>query len=56
MTFEVLQTFIQTTGFPIAACVFMYWQNTKNTEAINELRVVITELTTLIKEGKQHEH
>lgn len=44
---------ISNVGFPICACVFMYIQNTKTLEkmenTINELKVTITELTTYIK-------
>lgn len=45
-------SFIQTTGFPIAACVFMYLQSTQSiekvTEAINEMRLAITKLEASI--------
>lgn len=46
-------TIISNVGFPICACIFMYVQNTKTLEkmenTINELKLTITELTTYIK-------
>ena len=45
-------SFIQSTGFPIAACVFMYLQSTQSigkvTEAINDMRLAITKLEASI--------
>lgn len=49
---EILVT-ISNFGFPIVACVFMYIQNTKTLEkmenTINELKDTIKDLTSYIK-------
>ena len=48
---------ISNVGFPISAFLLMYWQNktviTKNTEALNELRVVVAELGTRYYKAKR---
>lgn len=60
MDVQAITTIIGTLGFPIAACIALFWklqqeQEThkseveKLTEAINEMRNVMTELSTYIK-------
>ena len=43
-------TFITTVGFPIAACVALFWQNSKMSQMIQNNTEAILELTTIIKE------
>lgn len=37
-------------GFPIFVAVYMMMQNQKLTETINDLKIAITELSTLLKD------
>lgn len=59
-----IATMISTLGFPIAMCLLMWYQNSELTkthkEETNELKkaienntVILTELTTLIKNQKE---
>ena len=50
---EMLQA-ISTVGFPIAACVALYYQNLKTTKAIGDLTGAITELK-IYMENSKHE-
>lgn len=51
--YDEILTLVSNVGFPICACVFMYIQNTRTLEkmenTISELKVTITDLTTYIK-------
>jgi len=48
---------ISNVGFPISAFLLMYWHNkttiTKNTEALIELKVVVAEISTLVRNSKR---
>lgn len=55
MDVQTVSTFISTVGFPIAACVALYLQNVKMSEALNNNTLALTELSTLIKEGKKQD-
>lgn len=45
-----ITTLITTVGFPIAACIALFWQNLKMSEMISNNTNAILELTTIIKE------
>ena len=60
MDVQAITTIIGTLGFPIAACIALFWKLEQEqelhktevdrlTEAINEMRNVMTELSTYIK-------
>lgn len=55
MDVQAISTFISTVGFPIAACIALYLQNVKMSEALNNNTLALTELSTLIKEGKKQD-
>ena len=44
MDFTALTTFIGSVGFPIVACIFLFLQLQKQTETLNELKIVMTKL------------
>lgn len=44
MDFTALTTFIGSVGFPIVACIFLFLQLNKQTETLNELKIVMTKL------------
>lgn len=44
MDLTALTTFIGSVGFPIAACCFLFIQLNKQTETLNELKIVMTKL------------
>lgn len=44
MDFTALTTFIGSVGFPIVACIFLFLQLSKQTETLNELKIVMTKL------------
>lgn len=44
MDFTALTTFIGSVGFPIAACCFLFLQLNRQTETLNELKIVMTKL------------
>jgi hypothetical protein len=50
MDVQTITTIITTVGFPIAACIALYWQNTKMNETIARNTEALIELTTIIKE------
>lgn len=50
MDIQAITTFITTVGFPIAACVALFWQNNKMSETISRNTEAILELTTIIRE------
>lgn len=49
---NALGDFISRVGFPIAACVAMYFQNRSFEKSIDEMRVAITELRDAIRAKK----
>lgn len=53
---SAISQIISSLGFPIFVAVFMLYKSSKDSEemraTINDLRVAITELTTLIKSDK----
>ena len=44
MDFTALTTFIGSVGFPITACCFLFMQLNRQTETLNELKIVMTKL------------
>lgn len=50
MDIQAINTFITTVGFPIAACVALFWRDNKMTETVARNTEAILELTTIIKE------
>lgn len=54
MDYQMITTFISTVGFPIAACVALFWQNNKLSETVTRNTEAILELTTIIKERLGH--
>lgn len=50
MDIDAITTVISTVGFPIAACIALYWQNLKMSETIAHNTQAIVELTAIIKE------
>lgn len=50
MNIQDITTLITTVGFPIAACIALFWQNLKMSEMISNNTNAILELTTIIKE------
>lgn len=44
MDITALTTFIGSVGFPIAACCFLFLQLNRQTETLNELKIVMTKL------------
>lgn len=56
MDMSAISQIISSLGFPIFVAVFMLYKSSKDSEemraTINDLRVAITELTTLIKSDR----
>jgi len=50
MNMQDILTAITTVGFPIVACIALFWQNSKMSETISHNTEAIIELTTIIKE------
>lgn len=50
MNIQDITTLITTVGFPIAACIALFWQNMRMSETIQNNTSAILELTTIIKE------
>lgn len=50
MSIQDITTLITTVGFPIAACIALFWQNIRMSETIQNNTSAILELTTIIKE------
>lgn len=50
MNMQDILTAITTVGFPIVACIALFWQNAKMSETISHNTEAILELTTIIKE------
>ena len=59
MDFNALMQAISTVGFPIVCCGVLFYQNSKLTETISDLKITLVEnttlLKTLIKERKEKE-
>lgn len=59
MDFNALMQAISTVGFPIVCCGVLFYQNSKLTETISDLKITLVEnttlLKTLIKERKENE-
>lgn len=49
MDFNTIMQAISTVGFPIVCCGVLFYQNSKLTETINELKVTLVENTTILK-------
>ena len=50
MSIQDITTLITTVGFPIAACIALFWQTIRMSETIQNNTSAILELTTIIKE------
>lgn len=50
MDINSITQLITTVGFPIAACIALFWQNLKMNETIDRNTEALIELTTIIKE------
>lgn len=66
MDVTAITQFVSTVGFPIAACIAMFWMVNKQndnhkqeidkmSEALNNNTIALTKLTDKLKEGKQNE-
>ena len=49
MDFNVLLQAVSTVGFPIVCCGVLFYQNSKLTQTIAELKTTLTENTTMLK-------
>ena len=49
MSIEIVSQLIGSVGFPIAACIVMFFQNNKLTETLNELSKTLTVMNERIK-------
>lgn len=49
MDFNAIMQAISTVGFPIVCCGVLFYQNNKLVETINDLKVTLTENTTILK-------
>lgn len=49
MDFATIMQAVSTVGFPIVCCGVLFYQNSKLTETINELKVTLVENTTILK-------
>lgn len=49
MDFNVLMQAVSTVGFPIVCCGVLFYQNSKLTQTIAELKTTLTENTTMLK-------
>ena len=54
MDFETIMSAVSTVGFPIVCCGVLFYQNSKLTETINELKVTLVENTTILKSITSH--
>lgn len=66
MDVTAITQFVSTVGFPIAACIAMFWMVNKQndnhkqeidkmSEALNNNTIALTKLTDKLEAGKQHE-
>lgn len=49
MSIEIVSQLIGSVGFPIAACIVMFFQNNKLTETLNDLSKTLTVMNERIK-------
>lgn len=49
MDFNTIMQAVSAVGFPIVACGVLFYQNSKLTETIGDLKNTLTENTTLLK-------
>jgi hypothetical protein len=54
MDFATIMSAVSTVGFPIVCCGVLFYQNSKLTETINELKVTLVENTTILKSITSH--
>lgn len=54
MDFATIMQAVSTVGFPIVCCGVLFYQNSKLTETINELKVTLVENTTILKTITSH--
>lgn len=54
MDFATIMQAVSTVGFPIVCCGVLFYQNSKLTETINELKVTLVENTTILKSITSH--
>lgn len=48
MTFEAITNFIQSCGFPIACCVYLFYQNNKYQQSLSDLGKSIEKMSNLL--------
>lgn len=49
MDFNTIMQAVSAVGFPIVACGVLFYQNSKLTETIGDLKNTLTENTTILK-------
>lgn len=49
MDINILMQAVSTVGFPIVCCGVLFYQNSKLTETIGQLKDTLTENTTILK-------
>ena len=49
MDFNVIMQAVSTVGFPIVCCGVLFYQNSKLTQTISDLKNTLTENTTMLK-------
>lgn len=49
MDFNVLMQAVSTVGFPIVCCGILFYQNSKLTQTISDLKTTLAENTTMLK-------
>ena len=54
MDFATIMQAVSTVGFPIVCCGVLFYQNSKLTETINELKVTLVENSTILKTITSH--
>ena len=54
MDFNTIMQAVSTVGFPIVCCGVLFYQNSKLTETINELKVTLVENTTILRTITSH--
>ena len=54
MDFATIMQAVSSVGFPIVCCGVLFYQNSKLTETINELKVTLVENTTILKSITSH--
>lgn len=57
ITFEMISTLIGTLGFPVVACLGLFWflnkQEERRTEEINKLQTTLSENTAILSSLKE---